>query len=202
MQTEIAKVIDWSHSQKDGQNNIYVDMKLVAKHPELMGMLVEFRNFYEGIAVEAEQKMIAELESKHDELIDAYRRDKASYDEVKEMDFSIRNRQMQADNAARLASSHYEGWRYHVEESNSEFETRSEKADKLAKLERLKKAMHTAIEAESRVVVELQQHQSYLGEAAEKVNKAATDAAQCKRDLDALLGVKGGHSATTGLAMN
>jgi hypothetical protein len=202
MITEIAKIVDWSHSQKDGQNNLYVDMKLLAKHPELMGMLVEFRNLYEEVAVAAEQKTIAELEAKHDELIIDYRRYKASYDAVKENDLSIRNSQMTADNAARLASSRYEGWRYHVEESNSEFETRSEKAGKIAKLEELKKAMDAAVLAESSVVAKLQQHQYWLAEAAEKVNNSATAAAQCKRDLGVILGEKGNYSATTGLAMD
>jgi hypothetical protein len=200
VKTEIAQLVSWEHSEtKDGHMNF--DMKLLAANPELMEMYVGLRNRYEEVAVAQEQTMIAELGAKHDELIVAYRRAKARYDAVKENDISLRNRQMQADNVVRLASSHYEGWQYHCEEANSEFETRSEKATKLAKLEELKKGMEAAVLAESRVVAELQQHQSYLAEAAEKVNNAATAAAQCKRELDVILGVKGGHNATTGLAM-
>jgi chromosome segregation ATPase len=201
MQTQIATLVSWKHSEtKDG--HLQFDMKLLAATPELMGMYVELRNRYEDVAIESEQKRIAELEAKSDLLVLEYRRARTEHVKVKDEKFSILQRHTAADNALRQASARYDGLRSSIEESSGEFETRTELANKQAQLAKLKKDLDAAALAESGIVAELQRCEYAVMDAAEKANNAAVAVANCKRELEVARGVRGGYSATTGLSMD
>jgi chromosome segregation ATPase len=200
MRTETATLVSWKHSEtKDG--HLHFDIKLLAANPELMRMYVELRNRYEDVAIESEAKRIADLEAKSDLLVLEYRRARTEHVKVKDEKFSILQRHATAHNAVRQASARYDSLQSSIESSSGEFETRAELANKQTQLVKLKQDLDAAVLVESGVVSELQRCEYGLVDAAEKANKAAVAVANCKRELEAARGNKGGHDATTGLSM-
>jgi hypothetical protein len=72
METQIAKIVDWSHSE-DENGNLHFDTKILVESG-LYNRLMEFRSDYQKAAETIKQTNLALMEDKHDKLLLEHRR--------------------------------------------------------------------------------------------------------------------------------
>src|ERR1700755_1673929 len=135
VETVIAQPIDLSASERDG--HLHFEDSILAKAGLLMA-LHEIRVKYQEAFVEAQGKKYSELVSKHDELVQEYRRLKAILDAANARRFEIMQGHNEAARTANHVSALYNGLKQSLEDSSDAFETVSERAEKEGRLKKLR----------------------------------------------------------------